>query len=177
VTEDSRLVIDVPSYALEFSKQNLRKSLRIAANEVRRTARQEIRQSIGGGRLYYGPGGSISYRGGSAAGKHRASSPGESPSNVTGTLARSLKVEPGHSKSVFVVRATAFYSVMLEGGAKGGGPGRKYQRKNGRNGTGGSRVLEPRPFLTKALSERSETISRRLADAAVKDVIMERVKK
>ncbi|AOX16924.1 hypothetical protein [Kozakia baliensis] len=177
MAEDSRLQIEIPSYALEFSKKNLRKSLRIAGNEVARTARSEIRNSIGGGRLYYGPGGSIQYRGGAASGRHRASSPGEAPANETGTLARSIKVVVLRNKDAIGVRDAAFYAKMLEAGAKGGAPGRKNQRNRGQIYASGGRVLEPRPFLSKALAERAPSIQRRLADAAIKDVVMERVKK
>lgn len=177
MSESSRIQIEIPSYALEFSKKNLRKSLRIAGNEVARTARREIRDSVGGGRLYYGPGGSIQYRGGSSTGKHRASSPGEAPSNMTGTLARSIKVVTLRNRDAIGVRDAAFYAKMLEAGAKGGAPGRKNQRKRGKIYATGGRVLAPRPFLSKALAERAASISRRLADAAIQDVVMERVKK
>ena len=59
MARDTSIQIEIGSYALEFSKKNLRKNLRIAGNEVAALARRKVRSSVGGGRLYYGPGGSI----------------------------------------------------------------------------------------------------------------------
>lgn len=175
---NSNIQVEISAYAPEFSKKNLRRNLQIAGQEVAATARRLIRSSVGGGRLYYGGGGSIKYRGGSSPGKHRASSPGQAPVNVTGTLARSIRARllKGKNRDVEAIRDAAFYAKFLEAGAKGGKPGGRNRRSRSRLYVSSSRVLAPRPFLSEALAERAPGIERRLADAAVRDIVMERVK-
>jgi len=156
---DSRIEIVVPAYAIEFAKVNLAKSLRVAGRDVVVLARQKIRSAVGGGRLYYGPGGSIKYRGGAKTGRYRASAPGQAPVNLTGETARSLRVRSAGKLSVRVIDA-AFQAKILEAGAQDS-----------------NRVMAPRPFMSSALTELAPGISRRLADAAIRDMVMERLKK
>lgn len=177
--DNGTIEIDFPSYVLVYDRTLLRKSLQIAGREVAAAARRNIRSSVGGGRLYYGPGGSIGYRGGSSSGAYRASAPGQAPVSVTGTLARSIKAKlrRGATSDVETVKDAAFYAKFLEAGAKGGGPGRRNQRARGKTYVSGGRILKPRKFLSAALAQCAPDIRRRLADAAVRGVVMERVKK
>lgn len=176
---NSSIEIEFPSYVLEYDRTQLRKSLQIAGREVAATARRNIRNSVGGGRLYYGPGGSIGYRGGGSTGAYHASAPGQAPVSVTGTLARSIKskLRRGRVADVETIRDAAFYAKFLETGAKGGGPGKRNQRARGKTYVSGPRELKPRKFMSAALAQCAPDIRRRLADAAIQGVIMERVKK
>lgn len=176
---NSSIEIEFPSYVLEYDRAQLRKSLQVAGREVAAKARQNIRNSVGGGRLYYGPGGSIGYRGGGSTGAYRASAPGQAPVSVTGTLARSIKAKlrRGRTADVETIRDAAFYAKFLEAGAKGGGPAKRNQRARGKTYVSGGRILQPRKFLSAALAQCAPDIRRRLADAAVQGVVMERVKK
>ncbi|MCE2576030.1 hypothetical protein [Komagataeibacter sp. FNDCR2] len=175
---NSNIQVEISAYAPEYSKKNLRRNLRTAGQEVAASARRIIRSSVGGGRIYYGGGGSIKYRGGSSPGKYRASGPGQAPVNVTGTLARSIKARllKGKDRDVEAIRDAAFYAKFLEVGAKGGKPGARNKRGRSQLYVSSSRVLAPRQFLSRALAERAPSIRRRLADAAVSDIVMERVK-
>lgn len=178
MSNDSSIQIQLSAYTLEFGKKNLRKNLQIAGQEVAATARRNIRNAVGGGRLYYGPGGSIGYRGGQNSGRYTASAPGQAPVSVTGALARSIRARllKGRYRDTEAIRDTEFYAKFLEAGAKGGQPGQRNQRARGKTYVRGRRVLKPRPFLSAALAERAPDIRRRLADAALRDVVMERVK-
>ncbi|QHC35355.1 hypothetical protein [Komagataeibacter xylinus] len=180
-TPGIQMKVTLSADALVFDKKALSRTFRQAGNEVAATARTLLRQSSGGGRLYYGPGGSAaSYRGGYKAGKYQASSPGQIPAKVTGTLARSIKVRPFRSGEGVAIRDTAFYALFLEAGAHGGGrsssggsggrgtkggqiTGRTYQR--GRHGIGKSRVLTARPFLEVALAQREASLGPRIRRA------------
>jgi len=179
---DSYLEIDVGTYALEFGKKNLRKSLRVAGREVIVVARKKIRSASGTGRLYYAPKGTVRVRGGSpskgGAIRYRASAPGQAPVNVTGETAGSLRVmSGGRNKDSVRLFDAAFQAKILETGAVGGRPGRANSRSKGKHTSLSSgRVMKPRPFLTTALAEKSADISRRLSDAAIRDVVLQRVK-
>ncbi len=139
---------------------------------VARGARNRIRSSEGSGRTYYGSGGSSQYRGGYKHGVYAASAPGQAPVNVTGTLESSLKVRMFPSGEGAAVRDAAFYALMLETGARGGGnPGTRMpinpktgKRKRAR-GVHTKRVLEPRPFLSAELAEQQQSIDTRLRAA------------
>jgi hypothetical protein len=181
---DSSLAITIPHVRIMFTRKILRKNLRIAGNEVARVARSKIRSATGGGRLYYGPGGSIKYRPGTASMPYRASAPGQAPVSVTGTLAKHIKLRMSkkRSRDAVVLRAgdddnNAFYAKMLEVGAKGGRPGQRNKRRRSQLYVSSGRVLAPRPFLSTALAERAPSIRTRLADAAIRDVVIERVRK
>lgn len=77
------------------------------------------------------------------------SSPGNQPGKQTGALQKSIKVYVFRSGEGVAVRARKFYSRFLEQGAKG--PGK--------------RVLEPRPFMSAALTARSASINDRLKES------------
>ncbi|MCI1439820.1 MAG: hypothetical protein LKH07_05040 [Acetobacter peroxydans] len=178
MTGNSSIQVQFSAYTLEFGKKNLRKNLQIAGQEVAATARRNIRNATGTGRLYYGPGGSIGYRGGRSSGQYTASAPGQAPVSVTGALARSIRARllKGRYRDVESIRDTEFYAKFLEAGASGGRPGQRNQRARGKTYVSGKRVLKPRPFLSTALAQRAPDIRRRLADAAIRDVVMEKVK-
>ncbi|GBR00529.1 hypothetical protein [Acetobacter oeni] len=170
--------VTVDASALVFDKRALKASLLVAGREVAAQARRDMRSSAGSGIIYRGPGGSASkYRGGYKRGAHQASAPGEAPSRITGTLAKSIKVRAFRSGEGVSIRDTAFYALFLEKGASGGGrmkSGGAFVR--GKRGVGKVRKLEPRPFLTRALQEREASIEPRLAQAARDGIRMVRMK-
>lgn len=172
------LSVTVPAARLELDKRLVRATMRQAGQEVAREARRLIRTSQGGGKLYRGPGGSAkAYRGGYVPGSHTASSPGQPPSSITGTLARSIVVRPFKSGEGVAIRDSAFYALFLQNGATGGGRlGPRGNKRRGKSGIGMVRVLEPRPFLTAALQSQSATLGPRLV-RAVTDGVRLRVKK
>ncbi|BCZ75976.1 hypothetical protein [Novacetimonas maltaceti] len=185
-----RMNVSLSADALVFDKKALARVFRQAGNEVAATARTLLRQSSGGGRLYYGPGGSAGpYRGGYRAGKYRASAPGQIPAKITGTLARSIRVRPFRSGEGVAIRDTAFYALFLEAGAHGGGRsssggaggratkgtqinGRTYRRGN--QAVGKSRVLTARPFLEIALTQREASLGPRIRRAVQQGIKMEK---
>lgn len=150
-------------------KRNLRALMRKAGNEVAQAARRKI----GGGK---GP----SLPGQSPNAKNKGHDPKYS-------LKRSIKVYPFKDGEGVAIRARAFYSVMLEGGAKGGGnvsdakyrmklfrSGRRYQTKSTKARS--TRILLPRPFLTTALAERTGSLGERIRDAIVNDIAFRKSK-
>ena len=173
---------------LVFDKKQLKKTMRAAGNEVAAVARRMISAKGSGGRLYYGPGGTAGkYRGGYVKGRYRASAAGQPPALITGTLKKSIRVRPFKSGEGVAVRTNKFYALFLEDGAKGGG--RKGARpvgppvfrhgkrvRGGRAGTKTGRVLEPRPFLTAALTQREASLSARIEAAVLQDVAFKRIK-
>ncbi|WP_242501252.1 hypothetical protein [Komagataeibacter xylinus] len=189
-TPDFQMKVTVSADALAFDKKALGRTFRQAGNEVAATARKLLRQSAGGGRLYYGPGGSAAkYRGGYMTGKYQASSPGQIPAKITGTLARSIKVRPFRSGEGVAIRDTAFYALFLEAGAHGGGrsssgggraaagsamQGRTY--RHGRAAIGKSRVLTARPFLEIALAQREPSLGPRIRRAVQQGIKLEKQK-
>lgn len=139
------------------SKRNLRAVMRKAGAEVAAAARAKI----GGGK---GP----SLPGQAPNAKNKGHDPKYS-------LKRSIKVSVFKNGEGVAVRARAFYAVMLEGGAKGGG-GRVKGRRNKRGKVSTQRMLLPRPFLTTALSERTGSLGQRIRDAIVNDIEFRRSK-
>jgi hypothetical protein len=174
------LRVTVPAVALVYDKKILRQTLRVAGNEVASATRRLIRSSVGGGKVYYGSGGSSAkYRGGYKPGRYAASAAGQAPVSVTGTLMKSIKVRPSKSGESVSVREGAFYALFLEAGARGGvGSGKVSVKglRNKRGGVSGSRVLKPRPSLTTALATRQTALASRIEAAAAAGVRMQRAK-
>lgn len=163
-----RIRVDT-GYLLTWDKKAAKQTYRRAAAEILAAARQKIRKGGGTGRRYYLDGG----------GRYVASAPGQAPVSLTGALRRSGKASAFKSGTGFVVRFGAFYSVMLEGGARGGAGSRLGKAGSVRNRRGvaaGSRVLEPRPFLTAALDERAQSIEARIKDAIMSGIEFRRSK-
>jgi hypothetical protein len=162
------ITISVGPGHLAYSKVKLRAVMRAAGGEVAAVARQLVRRSAGSGRVYRLKGG----------GKYQASGSGSAPVSKSGLLAGSIVARPFKDGEGVVIRDTAFYSLMLEGGAKGGvGSGRKDakgKRNVRRRGRliqlVGRRVLAPRPFLTVALAAREESIARRVRLSLNEDI-------
>lgn len=165
------LQIEIPQkYRLAFDKKLTRKTLRAAASEIAAVARRKVRRAVGTGRVYYGKGG-----------RHVASAPGEPPVSWSGDLANSIKVRPLKTGDGMLIKDTEFYSLFLEVGARGGVSsgikgvkGRRNPRKKGASPVG-SRVLEPRPFLSAALEERQASIGSRVKAAILQDVQFRRI--
>lgn len=171
-----RLSVDIEPGRLSLDKRLTRAVMRAAGAEVAAVARAMIRGSAGSGRFYRGPGGSAkAYRGGYKKGGYTASSPGQPPVSVTGTLARSISVRPFKSGEGVTIKDTMFYALFLEKGARGGGGGGKSSR-NKRGGAGTVRVLEPRPFLTAALAQREASIAQRVQASIADGLKFERIK-
>ncbi|MFT9385528.1 hypothetical protein [Acetobacter sp.] len=189
-TPGIQMKVTLSADLLVFDKKALTRTFRQAGNEVAATARTLLRQSSGGGRLYYGPGGSAaSYRGGYKSGRYQASLPGQVPAKITGTLARSVRVRPFRSGEGVAIRDTAFYALFLEAGAHGGGrsssggskaasgskmQGRTYHR--GSAAIGKSRILTARPFLEVALAQREASLGPRIRQAVQQGLKLERQK-
>lgn len=162
------LTIVVPSnFALTYSKKKLRAALRQAGAEVASVARAMIRSTQGGGRSY-----DIRRNGGLEL--HQASAPGQPPASLTGALARSIRVRPYRSGDGVSIRETEFYGKFLETGARGGGPGRRNRRIRQAGLTTvfpvGTRILEPRPYLSAALAQREGSISARIKASILDDI-------
>ena len=169
------LKVRVTSAALLVNdKKRLKRTIRAAAAEVLKGARASIARSSGGGRTYFGSGGSGAYRGGYVSGRYQASAAGEAPVKVTGTLAKSLKVSMFKSGEGAAIRDRAFYSFFLTAGAVGGGKGKGSRNRRGK--TGSSRVLTARPFLEPALASRAGSIEARMREAILHDIEFRKVK-
>ncbi|NPD67296.1 hypothetical protein HN018_06875 [Lichenicola cladoniae] len=170
--------IKVESATLLYNKKALRQVMRVAGSEVAATARKLIRSSAGGGRTYRGPGGSAAkYRGGYRKGAFQASAPGNAPSNITGTLAKSIRVRPFKSGEGVAIRDSVFYALFLEAGAKGGGRvSRGGIRVKGGGGVGKARVMQARPFLSAALDARKSSLGPRIAASLSQDIKLVRMK-
>ena len=173
------LRVTVPAVALVYDKKILKQTLRVAGNEVAAATRRLIRSSVGGGRVYYGSGGSsAAYRGGYKSGRYTASSAGQAPVSVTGTLLKSIKVRPSKTGDSVTVREGAFYALFLAVGAQGGVGSGKAGVKGKRNKRGivGTRVMQARPSLTTALLQRQAGLASRIEAAAVAGVRLQRIK-
>lgn len=168
-----------PGYTIVAGKQQLRKVLRAAGNEVAAKARSLIRQ-------------------GAATKKRqakRASVAGSPPVGRTGNLARNIKVSirrDGESVSIkdtarSVGGSGAPYALFLEKGAVGGiGSGKKGLKgqRNARKRVGrtsvlvavtGKRVLAPHPFMYPALEQVvSGGLTDRVRDAVVSGMTFRR---
>lgn len=152
---------------ITLDKKEMKALMRAAGNDVARKTRRLISAGSGGGRTYRG-GGGARYRGTYRAGAYRASSPGEPPVSVTGTLRNSLKTYVWPDGNGFAVRERAFYSLFLESGARGGGnPGRNraQARRHRARSVFTTRVLEPRPHLDRVIEQETANLDRRVRTA------------
>jgi hypothetical protein len=147
--------IEVPSALIEFDRKRLRKVLRQAGQEVAAAARKLIRSAVGGG-------------------PRGASAPGQPPVSRSGVLASSISVKPSKSGLSVRILDAAYYSLFLETGAKGGA-GRKGNR-NRRGKPSSSRVLAPRPYLSKALEDREASLSERIKESISNDIAFKKMK-
>lgn len=167
------LRVQVPKgHILIYGKKNLRRVLREAANTVAREARTLTRNAAGGGRAYSTPK-TIS------KGIHYASAPGEPPAMLTGMLNRSITTKIGKGGESISIRDNQFYAKFLEVGAKGGagnrtkgGKGKRNVKatKNRQGAVSSSRVLEPRPFISRALDDQKAEIERKILEAVKADI-------
>jgi len=96
-----------PGWTIVAGKQQLRKVMAAAGNEVAATARAMIR----------------------AGNRKRASRPGEPPHSASGKLARSIRARVWKDSEGVTIRASEFYALFLSLGAKGGG-GDTHNRAN-----------------------------------------------
>lgn len=171
-----RLRVDIPlGLGLVYTRKRMRQLMRRAGAEVAAIARTLIRRSQGGGKTYRGSGSSKyrPYR----PGAYTASAPGQPPVNVTSTLLRGIVVRPYKSGDGVAVRDRTFYALFLEAGARGGGRKRRGgKRVEGQAGIAKARVLQSRPFLSTALTQREASLSERIRAAIVDDIEFRRVK-
>jgi hypothetical protein len=154
-----------------LDKRELRKLMRAAGNGVRSKTARLIKAGEGGGRSYPAHA-ATPYR--PAAPAYRASAPGQPPAAPTGSLRGSLRTYVYKTGEGFAVRARQFYALFLEAGAKGGGnPGTRavkpVNRRTGRHmrakGVYTRRVLEPRPFLDRVMTQEAPELERRVRTA------------
>lgn len=145
-----------------FDKKVLKKTMRQAGQEVAAVAKRLIRSSTG--------------------------QPGGPPKSVTGQLIRSIKVRPSRSGLSVRVLDDATdpkgrpYAVFLEAGTqqrtKPAGRVKRVHRKR----TGpltpkpGFTTVMPRPFLSLALDQRSQSLAKRIGDAVQAGVAFKRIK-
>lgn len=171
-----KLTVGVSGSALlVYEKKTLKKVMRQAGSEVAAVARSLIERGSGSGRVYIRKGR-----------RYQASRPGAAPVKLSGNLRRGIKVSVFKSGEGVAVRDKEFYARFLEAGAKGGGKGKASRNKLGLRGlltlsrsrtvTTTSRILLPRPFLTKALDMRRDSIAQRIRDAVERDVQFVRIK-
>lgn len=157
-------------YILTWEKKNAKQTFRRAGAELLQASRRKIAKGKGGGRTYYLTGG----------GKYQASAPGQPPTSRSGVLRRSGKVFVYRSGTGFTVRygGAGWYSNVLEHGAKGGA-GSRHGKESATRGTrstpAGSRVMEPRPFLSEAWDEQGASIEARIQDAIVSGIEFRRM--
>jgi hypothetical protein len=114
------------------------------------------------------------------------------PTKVTSTLARSVKARPFKNDEGVAVRDSAFYALFLEAGAKGGRGSRRggnllpagtltkrgMLRGHNRLKAGAitkGRLLAPRPFPTRALEMQEQNLEKRIGEAALKGITMQRL--
>ena len=166
-----QIIIGTPDALWSFDKKRLRAAMRQAGAEVSNAAKALMRAS-GGGRTYYGSGGSR-YRP-YQSNRRVASQAGQAPAVSTRYLMRSLKIYPYKSGEGTAIRATAFYALFLEGGAKG--QSRTGTHKKGQYSRVGVRVVEPRPFLSVALVAKSASIDTRIKDAVERGIAFKKQK-
>lgn len=174
------LRVTVPAVALVYDKKILKQTLRVAGQEVAAATKRLIRSNAGGGRIYYGSGGSsAAYRGGYKSGRYTASSPGQAPVSVTGTLLKSIKVRPFKSGEGVAILEGVFYALFLSAGARGGiGSGKAgvKGRRNKKRLIFGTRVLLPRPSLETALKQRQAGLESRIVTAATAGIRMQSIR-
>lgn len=145
---------------VHLDKGELKKLMRSAGNDIATKTRRLISRQEGGGRAY------------SIAGKrYTASAPGEPPVSVTGKLKGSLKTYVYRDGDGFAVRERQYYSLFLEAGARGGGPGSRLKRnaqarRHARAiAPTGTRILEPRPHLDVVMKEQERQLQSRIRTA------------
>lgn len=127
-------------------------------------------------------------RGGSGSKNRRTgtvSKPGEPPVSQSGDLLAGLSSRVMRSGSGVIVRDATYYAKFLETGAQGGaGSGRGAKGFKGRQGIRAKsvkhqamrRILLPRPFLTKALEMRQDSLSQRVEAAIMEGIQFRRQK-
>ncbi|HSS23994.1 MAG TPA: hypothetical protein VLL82_06240 [Mycobacterium sp.] len=155
-----------------LDKRGLTKLMRAAGNDIKTKTSRSLSRAVGGGRVYRG-GGGAAYRGSYRPGPYRASAPGDVPVRVSSSLQQSMKVSVFPSGEGFAVRARQFYALFLEAGARGGGNpygsrgarARRSVRERRHRGTGGVRVLSPRPFLARTMRQEESNLQRRVRTA------------
>lgn len=162
----SALRLQIKSWGeVSLDKRELKNLMRGAAGQVRTQTRRLLAKGTGGGRTYSGGGGGA-YRGGYRAGRYRASAPGSAPVSVSGTLMNSIVARPFKNGEGFRVRARAFYGLVLESGAHGGGNphGRAggAGRRQRHRGTYRTRIVLPRPYLSRIMAEQAPDLDRRV---------------
>jgi hypothetical protein len=170
------LKIAVPdAHLLHFKKNNIRQALRKSGQLIVKEARALTRSDSGGGRAYSTPS-SIS------KGIHYASAPGEPPARLSGQLTGSIGMKVQRGGERIQIYDGTFYSRFLEVGAQGGagtnqkgGRGRKNSRagnsrKNPKISNSSIRVLEPRPFISRAAEDHEAEIREKIAAAVAKDI-------
>lgn len=156
------LRIEIPRFVIsQGEKKNLRAALRQAGQDVAKTARALVRNAGGSGAYHNG---------------HYASAVGEPPASLSGELARSITARTwsrGGELGV-TVKDSVYYAKFLETGAEGGGPGSHNTKANPKRKTRkvvrGKRVLEPRPFISRALDAKRSDIDERLKVAVLADI-------
>jgi Bacteriophage HK97-gp10, putative tail-component len=176
-----RLQVNLPAgLTIIAGKGPLRAMLRRAGVEVAQRARALIRAKVN-------PNGS----------KRTQSLPGEPPVNRTGRLASNIKVSTRSSKTVDGVsimdsaqgKDDAFYARFLETGARGGGGpthGPNASMHLAKTGSGkrrmdkstisSTRVLLPRPFLSRALAEIQPDLCGRMKTAILAGIRLDQRK-
>lgn len=159
----AKITIDISGGTLVSDRKSLRKALRQAGQEVANFARAAI-------------------RGGGGKGKdHKVSEPGQPPANLSGTLARSIKVRLLRGDGVRIVD-TAPYALSLEVGAVGSGSDsrtRVHRKRTWEERVAASdtkRRLLPRPFLSTALDQQENSISDRIRQAVLDGIEFKKVK-
>lgn len=174
------LRVSVGAAAISWDKKELRAALLQAGNMVAAETRSLIAASTGGGRLYRGGGGGGKYRP-YKPGAYTASSPGQAPVSVTGTLAGSIAATPLKKGALGVqVKESVFYALFLQVGATGGGKSKKLRyasrNKKGRKAAAArrvtSRLLLPRPSLTAVLEDSGSAIAQKVNDAVMEGLSM-----
>jgi hypothetical protein len=168
--------ITVPdAHLLHFKKNNIRQALRESGQLIVKEARALTRSDSGGGRAYSTPP-SI------GKGVHYSSAPFEPPARLSGQLTGSIGMKVQRGGERIQIYDGSFYSRFLEVGAEGGagtnqkgGRGRRNpragnSRKNPKLGNSSVRVLEPRPFISRAAADHETEIRDKIAEAVAKDI-------
>ena len=169
-----RLQITLQPGMLAYDKTKLRAIFRGAGSEIAGVARRLMRQSQGGGRVYWKKGK-----------RHQASAPSQPPTQLSGSLASSVKVRPFKNLEGVSIRDVAHYALFLESGARGGGGDtrahnlhvtRSGTRRMNKSAISQARVLLPRPYLSTALAQRGPSIEQRIKESILQDIKFRRLK-
>lgn len=116
------------------AKARVESALRAGAFVVQSTAQRKILSGAKSGKVYKQ----------GKSGSHRASAPGESPANRTGTLVRGIQIQPGDEPLSYDVHSLADYAGYLEYGTS---------------------RMAPRPYLEPSAKESADKIAELIADA------------